>query len=145
MRRPGKMPGWQAWLVIVGMLTCSITGSLYLLGRQWQIERALFANHTVLASHGLSAMLATLALGSVLPFHIKAGFQSGRKRISGFSQLALLMVLLISGGLLYYGPEEVRDAAINLHWVVGLAFFAIFIFHGIGKLGIAKFRKSSIK
>ena len=142
MRRLGKMPGWQAWLVIVGMLSCSITGSLYLLGHQWQIERALFANHTVLASHGLSAMLATLALGSVLPFHIKAGFQSGRKRISGFSQLAFLMVLLASGGLLYYGPEEVRDAVINLHWVVGLAFFAIFIFHGIGKLGIAKLRKS---
>ena len=145
MRRLGKMPGWQAWLVIVGMLSCSITGSLYLLGHQWQIERALFANHTVLASHGLSAMLATLALGSVLPFHIKAGFQSGRKRISGFSQLALLMILLMSGGLLYYGPEATRDAVINLHWVVGLAFFAIFIFHGIGKLGMSKIRKLSIK
>ena len=145
MRRLGKMPGWQRLLVIVGMLTCSITGSLYLLGHQWQIERALFANHTVLASHGLSAMLATLALGSVLPFHIKAGYQSGRKRLSGFSQLAFLAVLLISGGLLYYGPEEIRDSVINLHWVVGLAFFAIFLFHGISKLGIPKLHKPSIK
>ena len=145
MRRLGKMPGWQKSLVIVGMLTCSITGSLYLLGHQWQIERALFANHTVLASHGLSAMLATLALGSVLPFHIKAGYQSGRKRLSGFSQLAFLAVLLITGGLLYYGPEEIRDAVINMHWVVGLAFFAIFLFHGIGKLGIPGLRKSNIK
>ena len=139
------MPGWQRSLVIVGMLTCSITGSLYLLGHQWQIERTLFANHTVLASHGLSAMLATLALGSVLPFHIKAGYQSGRKRLSGFSQLAFLTVLLISGGLLYYGPEEIRDSVINLHWVVGLAFFAIFLFHGISKLGIPKLHKPSIK
>ena len=145
MRRLGKMPGWQRSLVIVGMLTCSITGSLYLLGHQWQIERILFANHTVLASHGLSAMLATLAFGSVLPFHIKAGYQSGRKRLSGFSQLAFLAVLLISGGLLYYGPEEIRDSVINLHWVVGLAFFAIFLFHGIGKLGIPRLRKSKVK
>jgi hypothetical protein len=145
MRRLGKMPGWQSSLVIVGMLTCSITGSLYLLGHQWQIERALFANHTVLASHGLSAMLATLALGSVLPFHIKAGYQSGRKRLSGFSQLAFLAVLLITGGLLYYGPEEIRDAVINMHSVVGLAFFAIFLFHGIGKLAIPGLRKSNIK
>jgi hypothetical protein len=32
-----------------------------------------------------------------------------------------------------------------LHWVVGLAFFAIFLFHGIGKLSISKLHKSSIK
>jgi len=145
MRRLGKMPVWQKLLVIAGMLSCSITGSLYLLGNQWQIERALFANHTVLASHGLSAMLATLALGSILPFHIKVGYQSGRKWLSGFSQLGFMLILLITGGLLYYGPADTRDAVINLHWLVGLAFFAIFIFHGIVKWGLPNLQKSTVK
>jgi len=139
------MPGWQKSLVKVGMLSCSITGSLYLLGHEWQVERALFANHTILASHGLSAMLATLALGSILPFHIKAGYQSGQKKLSGFSQLGLMLILLITGGLLYYGPAETRDLVICVHWVVGLGFFAAFLFHGVIKWGLTNLRKSTVQ
>ena len=83
-------------------------------------------------------MLAILALGSVLPFHIKAGYKSKRQWWSGFSQLGFLAVLLISGALLYYGPEEIRDGVIDTHWIVGLLFFAIFILHAFSKLCIAK-------
>ena len=145
MRRLGKMPSWQKSLVMVGMLSCSLTGSLYLLGHEWQIERALFANHTVLAGHGISAMLATLALGSILPFHIKAGYQSGRKRLSGFSQLVFMLILLITGGLLYYGPAETRDLVIYVHWVIGLGFFTTFLCHGVIKWGLPILRKSTVQ
>jgi hypothetical protein len=145
MRRLGKMPGWQKSLVTIGMLSCSLTGSLYLLGHEWQVERAVLANHTVLTSHGLSAMLATLALGSILPFHIKAGYQSGRKRLSGFSQLGLMLILLITGGLLYYGPAETRDLVIYVHWVVGLGFFTTFLCHGVIKWGLSNLQKSIVK
>ncbi|WP_216256927.1 hypothetical protein [Polynucleobacter sp. AP-Melu-500A-A1] len=139
------MPSWQKSLVMVGMLSCSLTGSLYLLGHEWQIERVLFANHTVLVSHGLSAMLATLALGSILPFHIKAGYQSGRKGLSGFSQLFFMLILLITGGLLYYGPAETRDLVIYVHWVVGLGFFATFLCHVVIKWGLPNLQKSTVK
>jgi ABC-type transport system involved in cytochrome c biogenesis permease subunit len=145
MRRLGKMPSWQKLLVMVGMLSCSLTGSLYLLGHEWQIERALFANHTVLAGHGLSAILATLALGSILPFHIKAGYQSGRKRLSGFSQLVFMLILLTTGGLLYYGPAETRDLVIYVHWVVGVGFFATLLCHGIMKWGPPNLQKSTVQ
>ena len=53
---------------------------------------------------------------------------------SGFSQLGLLAALLISGALLYYGPEEIRDGVIETHWIVGLLFFTIFILHAFTKL-----------
>ena len=145
MRRLGKMPGWQKSLVTIGMLSCSLTGSLYLLGHEWQIGRAVFANHTILASHGLSAILATLALGSILPFHIKVGYQSGRKRLSGFSQLVFMLILLTTGGLLYYGPAETRDLVIYFHWVVGLSFFASFLCHGVIKWGLPILRKSTVQ
>ena len=134
MSRLGKMPNWQRLFVISGMVTCSISGSLYLLGHQFQIQRSTLGSHSVLAAHGIAAMIATLALGSVLPFHIKAGFKSKKKWWSGFSQLSFLAVLLISGALLYYGPEEIRDSVINLHWAVGLLFFTVFIWHGIANL-----------
>jgi hypothetical protein len=134
MSRLGKMPAWQRSLVTVGMLACSISGCLYLLGHEFQIQRSTFGNHNVLALHGIFAMIATLALGSVLPFHLKAGLKSKRKWLSGFSQLSFLAILLITGALLYYGPAEIRDSVVITHWVVGLMFFTIFLLHGLMRL-----------
>jgi len=129
--RLGKMPAWQKHFVLIGMLSCSLTGSAYLLGHEFHIERAILGAHSVLMWHGIAAMIATLALGSVLPFHLKAGLKSKRKLYSGLSQLVFLATLLISGALLYYGPEEIRENVIATHWLVGLAFFAIFLLHGV--------------
>ena len=134
MSRLGKMPNWQRKFVIIGMVTCFITGFIYLLGHQFQIQRTTLGAHSILAAHGVSAILATLALGSVLPFHIKAGYKSSRKRWSGFSQLSLLAVLITSSALLYYGPEEIRDITVDTHWLTGLLFFAIFLLHAFQKI-----------
>ena len=131
MSRLGKMPSWQRSFVIGGMLACSLTGSLYLLGHEFQIQKSILGTHTILAVHGVTAMLAILALGSVLPFHLKAGLKSKKKWISGFSQLSFLATLLISGALLYYGPAEIRDEVISIHWIAGLIFIAMFLLHGI--------------
>ena len=140
MRQLGKMPAWQRGFVSTGMLICSVTGSAYLLGHEFQIERALLGNHLMLAGHGLSAMLASIALGSILPFHLKAGYQSKRKRFSGFTQLGFLLILMITGGILYYGPAELREPTLQLHWLTGLVFFAIFIFHAFTKRNLKSSR-----
>ena len=137
MSRLGKMPGWQRSFVIGGMLACSITGIAYLAGHEFQIQRSALGSHDILVAHGVAAMIATLALGSVMPFHIKAGYKSKRKWLSGFSQLTFLGVLLISGALLYYGPEEIRDGVIATHWIVGLLFFSIFLLHAFVRLKIS--------
>lgn len=129
--RLGKMPVWQRYFVLAGMLACSITGTAYLLGHEFHIQRAILGAHSVLVWHGVSAMIATIALGSVLPFHLKAGLKSKKKFWSGLSQLIFMSTLLISGAFLYYGPEEIRDTAIATHWMTGLAFFAIFLLHGV--------------
>ena len=127
--RLGKMPAWQRYFVLVAMLGCSLTGTAYLLGHEFQIQRTLLGVHSVLMWHGISAMLAMIALGSVLPFHLKAGLKSKKKLWSGLSQLIFLTTLLISGALLYYGPAEIRDTTIAAHWITGLAFFALFLLH----------------
>jgi hypothetical protein len=131
INRLGKMPSWQRNLVLLGMLSCSLTGAAYLLGHEFEIHRALLGTHTVLAWHGVTALLASIALGSILPFHLKAGLKSKRKLFSGFSQLGFLLILLISGALLYYGPEEMRESVVLIHWLVGLIFFAVFLVHGV--------------
>ena len=131
INRLGKMPSWQRNFVLLGMLSCSLTGTAYLLGHEFEIQRALLGTHTVLAWHGVAAILASIALGSILPFHLKAGLKSKRKLFSGFCQLGFLTTLLISGALLYYGSEEIRESVVLTHWVVGLIFFAIFLLHGV--------------
>ena len=133
MSRLGRMPSWQRSFVITGMLACSISGSLYLLGHEFHIQRTVFGNRNILAAHGIFAILATLALGSVLSYHLKAGIQSKKKWFSGFSQLSFLVTLLTTGVLLYYGPAEIRDSVVVTHWVVGLMFFATFLLHGVRK------------
>ena len=129
MSRLGKMPSWQKSFVLLGMVGCSMTGLLYLIGHEYQIQRALLGNHIILAAHGMAAMLAILALGSVLPFHLKAGLKSKRKWLSGFGQLSFLSTLIITGALLYYGSEDSREIVVSTHWIVGLMFFAVFAFH----------------
>ena len=129
--RLGKMPAWQRYFVLVSMLGCSVTGTAYLLGHEFHIQRTLLGTHSVLMWHGIAAMAATIALGSVLPFHLKAGLKSKKKFWSGLSQLIFLAALLISGALLYYGPAEIRETVIAAHWMTGLAFFAIFLVHGV--------------
>ena len=141
MSRLGKMPAWQRSFVIGSMLACSISGSLYLIGHEFEIQRSTFGNHTVLASHGIFAMLATLALGSVLPFHLKAGLKSKKKWLSGFSQLSFLAILLTTGALLYYGSAEMRDSVVITHWVVGLLFFLIFLLHAVFAIEINAIKK----
>ena len=131
MSRLGRMPSWQRWLALVSMLACSLSGTAYLMGHQFSLQKEWLGLHSVLAWHGITAMLATLALGSVLPFHLKAGLKAKRKMVSGFSQLLFLSILTISGAVLYYGPAEIRDDVIVIHWLIGLLFFAIFILHGV--------------
>ncbi|QWE09000.1 hypothetical protein [Polynucleobacter ibericus] len=133
MSRLGKMPGWQRLFVIYGMMTCSITGLVYLLGHQFQIQRSTLGTHGILATHGIAAMLATLAIGSVLPSHIKAGYKSKKKWWSGIGQLTFLAVLLISGALLYYGPAETREWVVDIHWIAGLIFITTFVLHAFKK------------
>jgi hypothetical protein len=89
----------------------------------------ILGSHNILVIHGVAAMLTILALGSVLPFHLKAGLKSKRKWWSGLGQLSFLSALMITGLLLYYGPEPIRETVVSTHWVLGLLFFAVFLIH----------------
>ena len=129
MSRLGKMPEWQKWFVILGISSCSLSGGIYLIGHEFQIQRSILGSHNILVIHGVAAMLTILALGSVLPFHLKAGLKSKRKWWSGLGQLSFLSALMITGLLLYYGPEAIRETVVNTHWGLGLLFFAVFLIH----------------
>jgi hypothetical protein len=62
--------------------------------------------------------------------YFKAGLKSKRKLWSGLSQLGFLLILFISGALLYYGSADIRESVVLTHWLVGLVFFSVFMVHG---------------
>jgi hypothetical protein len=129
----GKMPNWQRWFTISALGTCSLSGIAFLLGHEFHISRTLLGDRTVLIMHGVSAAIALIAFGTILPFHIKAGLKSKKNLISGILQLAILLILTITAMLLYYGPEEVHELSELTHWALGLIFFGTFIFHAISR------------
>ena len=129
----GKMPNWQRWFTISVLCICSLSGIAFLLGHEFHVSRAVLGDRMVLIMHGISAAVALIAFGTVLPFHIKAGLKARKNLISGILQLAFLATLTITAMLLYYGPEELHEGSELTHWILGLIFFAIFIFHAISR------------
>lgn len=129
----GKMPSWQRWFTISNLSICSVTGIVFLAGHEFQLARSVLGEHQILVIHGVTSALTFMAIGTVLPFHIKAGLKAKKNLISGISQLVFLTILVGTAMLLYYGPEELHDGAVWIHWTVGIIFFGIFIFHIINR------------
>lgn len=80
--------------------------------------------------HGLAAFVSLFAFGLLWGVHIRAGLAFARRRLSGLLLLILLVVLSLSGYLLYYaGDEAMRDVVRVVHWVFGLALLLPFVVH----------------
>ena len=73
-----------------------------------------------LKTHGAAAMLSLIALGSMLPQHVRWAWRARRNRCGGAIILGLAGLLIATGYLLYYAGEETRTTASLLHQVLGL-------------------------
>lgn len=89
--------------------------------------------------HGAGAMAALFFVGSLLNIHLRRAIKAGRNLASGWSMIAFLAALTVSGyGLYYLATEQNRPLWSIAHWIVGLLFPALLILHMV--LG----RKSSL-
>ncbi len=79
--------------------------------------------------HGVSAMVIAIIFGAALPIHIRIGLHLNKNILSGLSLTAVLLVLMISGQLLYYGSGDSREWIITAHWVVGILSITITYCH----------------
>jgi hypothetical protein len=99
--------------------------------------------------HGAFAFAALWAFGLLWGVHIVKGWSLGRRRWSGVALFAGLVVLVLSGYLLYYlGSDMARAVASTLHWGVGLAAPVLYLAHrlaAIGKAGPTDRRRTPIK
>ncbi len=80
--------------------------------------------------HGLSLMVALLAVGSLLPHHAHRAWCLNKNRSQGFALLAVLTWLALTGYALYYFSSDSNQAWLPLaHWIPGLAMPLLLALH----------------
>lgn len=127
--RVGHLPRWQRLSTHLVFAVCALSGLAFFMKRELGFALWEIAARSFLVTHGISAALALLAFGAVLPGHIRSAWNVRRNRGSGVAMIVVMTALMLSGLLLYYGAEEWHDGALWAHWIVGGAAFAAFPLH----------------
>lgn len=148
IRRPLQFPPPQRLaLYIVG-------GGLWLSGGLWLLFHYLVprpgdfgaTTHPLeawwLTAHGAFAFAAIFTFGLLWGIHVMPGWTSRQRRPSGTAAVAAVAWLMLSGYLMYYlGGEQPRLVATTLHWTVGLASPALFVYHGLRVRAVRRARQ----
>ena len=80
--------------------------------------------------HGAAAMVSLWLLGTLLQVHIRRALAAGRNLATGWSMIALLGTLTLSGYALYYiASEDSRPWWSASHWLLGLLLPALLMLH----------------
>jgi hypothetical protein len=82
--------------------------------------------------HGAAAMALLVLAGSAISLHATNAWRERKNRSSGIALGLVLIVLTITGYLLYYaGGEAARSLASLSHWIAGLALPGVFAAHAL--------------
>jgi hypothetical protein len=125
-------PGVRFWTYAV-FATLAATGAVWLIadllkdpeGEIWQMIAA-----DMLMLHGMTAMIALILIGAMIPLHIQRAWRSGKNRTSGVVMIGTNAVLVATAwGLYYAGSDLLRTFVADVHIAVGLALPALVIAH----------------
>ncbi|WP_395683394.1 hypothetical protein [Dokdonella sp.] len=79
--------------------------------------------------HGGAAFAALWLFGLLWPIHVIPAWRA-RRRASGIVVAGVFIMLIASGWLLYYGSgDDTRAAVALVHWIIGLALLAPYLWH----------------
>lgn len=125
-------------------LVYAIVVSTWLSGVIWIALHYFFAQHGefgaepnpfefwFLALHGACAFAALWLAGWIWTTHIVPWWSARRRRNSGIVLIGLVVLLIVSGYLLYYASgDALREWVSIVHWSVGLAVAIPMIVHAL--------------
>jgi hypothetical protein len=137
-------PSLRFWTYAI-FATLALTGSIWLIAdmlksaddETWQTVAS-----DMLMLHGMTAMIALVLIGSIIPLHIQRSWRAGKNRVSGAVMIGTNAVLVATAwGLYYAGSETLRTVVADVHIAVGLAMPALVIAHVVlGRLSKARER-----
>lgn len=99
------------------------------------------------AAHGLFGFAAVWTFGLLWGRHVVEAWASGRHRRSGGLLVGVLILMSLSGYLLYYlgGDQMIANVSL-IHWGLGIALpFLFWLHHGICRLSLRPMLFNSTK
>lgn len=135
-RKTARLASWQIWLLTLSGTALWLSGAAWLLLHYFGQTQGEFGPETnplepwAMKLHGLAVIPAQLAIGGMFVAHIPKGWNHGGQRLAGIALCLVLGLLIGSAYMLYYvGLENVRGWTSLVHWSIGLALPAIFLWH----------------
>jgi len=84
----------------------------------------------LLKLHGAAAMTFLVALGILIPTHLKRAWRAQRNRVNGGFFVTMMALLVVTGyGLYYFGDDRWRSAASWIHLLLGFGTPALLGWH----------------
>lgn len=115
----GTVYGVTALLVLSGIVWIVLQYFMVTQGEFGETHHPL--ENWMLKIHGAAAMAGLIIYGSLLPIHIRRAWAIRRNIFLGIALVVLMLLLTITGYLLYYaGGEETRPVISIVHWILGV-------------------------
>lgn len=131
-----RLERWHRRCVYVSCLVLLLSGAAWLAARYFLRPAGQFGEtiHPLepwaMKMHGAGTMMILFFLGSLMNSHIRRALKAGRNLASGWSMIATMVWLIVSGfGLYYLAGEGDRPLWSLLHWVVGLGLAVLVVIH----------------
>ena len=122
-------------LLYVSVLALIVTGVLYAIPRYADLYLELDLTPAVAPSllmkvHGAFALWVTVLLGIIWQAHVRLRMRRPFNRLAGFTLATVLVLLTVTGYLLYYvGDRDFRELTSLLHTGLGVAVLVIIVWH----------------
>lgn len=131
-----RLERWHRFCVYGVLAALLASGAAWLIARYFMRPVSQFGEtiHPLepwaMKLHGAAAMAALFFVGSLLHLHIRRALKAGRNLVTGWSMMATLLFLAVTGyGLYYIAGEADRPVWSLLHWTIGLAGALLFVLH----------------
>jgi hypothetical protein len=123
-----RLGSLQEGAVYLATAALVISGAIWLVLHYFMVKQGEFgptphpAEPWMLRIHGAAAMAALIVYGSLLPIHVRRAWAVRRNVVLGISVICFMLLLTVTGYLLYYAAsEELRPIISAAHWILGLA------------------------
>jgi hypothetical protein len=131
-----RMERWHRRSLYAVVIALTASGMLWLTGHYFLRSPSEFgpAIHPLepwsMRLHGAAALAMMFFVGSVMNSHIRRAWRAACNLTAGCSLIAVLTLLTVTGYCLWYvAGESSRGTWSIVHWVLGLAFPVLLIWH----------------